>query len=96
MRASRAAQRYEARLGLAVSQAPVGAHGMGLGDTRVDKLPGPTGDDAAQRRVRREQRAVKEQAIHLARAGRIDIVRRGEPVDPDDFNGVWRMRLKQD
>jgi hypothetical protein len=44
---------------------------------------------------KRYQRAVKEQAIHLARAGRIEILRRGEPVNPDDFKGVWRMRLKR-
>ena len=25
--------------------------------------------------------------------GRIEIVRKGKPVDPDDFKGVWRMRL---
>ncbi|HAJ21243.1 MAG TPA: DUF3253 domain-containing protein, partial [Rhodospirillaceae bacterium] len=30
-----------------------------------------------------------------ARAGRIEILRRGEPVNPDDFKGVWRMRLKR-
>ena len=44
---------------------------------------------------KRYRRAVKEQAIHLARVGRIEILRRGEPVDPDDFKGVWRMRLKK-
>lgn len=44
---------------------------------------------------KRYRRAVKEQAIHLARAGKIDITRRGEPVDPNDFKGVWRMRLKR-
>lgn len=42
---------------------------------------------------RRYLRAVKQQAIHLARAGRIDILRHGEPVDPNDFKGLWRMRL---
>lgn len=41
------------------------------------------------------RQAVKEQAIHLARSGRIEILRRGEPVDPNDFKGVWRMRLKR-
>jgi len=44
---------------------------------------------------RRYQRAVKEQAIFLARVGRIEILRRGEVVNPDDFKGVWRMRLKR-
>ena len=44
---------------------------------------------------KRYRRAVKEQAIFLARIGRIEITRRGEPVHPDDFKGVWRMRLKR-
>ena len=44
---------------------------------------------------KRYRRAVKQQAIHLARAGRIEIVRKGEAVDPDDFKGLWRMRLKR-
>lgn len=42
---------------------------------------------------RKYMRAVKQQAVHLARTGRIEIVRKGKPVDPDDFKGVWRMRL---
>lgn len=44
---------------------------------------------------KRYRHAVKQQAIYLARAGRIEIVRKGEAVDPDDFKGLWRMRLKQ-
>lgn len=44
---------------------------------------------------KRYRQAVKQQAIHLARQGRIDIVRKGEAVDPDDFKGLWRMRLKR-
>ena len=45
---------------------------------------------------RKYMRAVKQQALHLARSGRIEIVRKGKPVDPDDFKGVWRMRLPRD
>lgn len=44
---------------------------------------------------KRYRQAVKEQAIHLARAGRIEILRRGEVVDPNDFKGVWRIRMKR-
>lgn len=44
----------------------------------------------------RYRQAVKQQAIHLARDGRIEILRKGEPVDPNDFKGLWRMRLKRD
>jgi len=45
---------------------------------------------------RKYMRAVKQQALHLARSGRIEILRKGKPVDPDDFKGVWRMRLPRD
>lgn len=44
---------------------------------------------------KRYRRAVKQQALHLARAGDIEIVRKGQAVDPDDFKGLWRMRLKR-
>lgn len=49
--------------------------------------------DARPPRPDRYRRAVKQQAIHLARTGRIEILRGGKPVDPNDFKGVWRMRL---
>ncbi|MDD9878522.1 MAG: DUF3253 domain-containing protein [Magnetovibrio sp.] len=45
---------------------------------------------------RRYLNAVRQQAIHLARAGRIEILRKGKPVDPNDFKGVYRLRLKAD
>ena len=37
--------------------------------------------------------AVKQQAIHLAKSGRIEIIRKGEPVDPRSFKGIVTMRL---
>lgn len=42
---------------------------------------------------RRYMNAVRQQAVHLARQGRIEILRKGEPVDPNDFKGVVRLRL---
>jgi hypothetical protein len=42
---------------------------------------------------RRYLGAVKQQAVFLARQGRIEIVRKGKPVDPNDFKGVIRLRL---
>ena len=39
--------------------------------------------------------AVKQQALHLARQGRIEIVRKGKVVDLADFKGVVRYRLPQ-
>lgn len=42
---------------------------------------------------RRYMNPVKQQMVSLARAGRIELVRkRGEIVDPDDFRGVVRIR----
>lgn len=29
----------------------------------------------------------------LAEAGHIEILRKGEPVDPNDFKGVYRLRI---
>ncbi|MEC8198924.1 MAG: DUF3253 domain-containing protein, partial [Pseudomonadota bacterium] len=43
---------------------------------------------------RRYLNAVRQQAKHLARMGRIEILRKGKPVDPNDFKGVYRLRLK--
>lgn len=36
---------------------------------------------------------VRATAVGLARAGRLVILRHNRPADPDDFKGVWRMRL---
>jgi hypothetical protein len=44
---------------------------------------------------RRYKQAVRQQAIHLARQGRIDIIRKGVAVDPNDVKGVVRLRLKR-
>jgi hypothetical protein len=37
--------------------------------------------------------AVKQQATHLAKSGRIEIIRNGEPVDPRNFKGIVTMRF---
>ena len=42
---------------------------------------------------RRYMNAVRQQATHLARQGRIEITRKGQPVDPKNFKGVVRLRL---
>lgn len=36
---------------------------------------------------------VRKAAVELALAGRLIIYRKGKPVDPTDFKGVWRMGL---
>lgn len=42
---------------------------------------------------RRYINAVKQQSVHLARQGRIEIVRKGKVADPGDFKGIVRIRL---
>lgn len=42
---------------------------------------------------RRYFAAVKQHAVNLARAGKIEIVRKGKVVDPSDFKGIVRYRL---
>jgi len=44
---------------------------------------------------RRYMNAARQQAVHLARQGRIEILRKGKPVDPNDFKGVVRLRLPE-
>ena len=36
---------------------------------------------------------VRLTARQLAQAGHIEILRKGEPVDPNDFKGVYRLRI---
>ncbi len=35
-------------------------------------------------------------AVRLMKEGRIVITRKGRPVDPDDFRGVYRLRVPAD
>lgn len=38
---------------------------------------------------------VRKAAVRLALAGRIVITRKGKPVDPADFRGVYRLRAAE-
>ncbi len=42
---------------------------------------------------RRLMGQVRATAVGLARAGRLEITRKGRPADPDAFKGVYRLRL---
>ena len=42
---------------------------------------------------RRSLSPIRLAAIRLARAGSIDILRKGKPIAPDDARGVIRLRL---
>lgn len=74
-------------LGDAGSAAPVDV-ARALGETRKRANEKP---DA----WRRFMNPVKQQMVHLARAGLVEITRKGEVADPEDFRGVVRMRLKR-
>jgi hypothetical protein len=45
---------------------------------------------------RRRLPEVRRAAIALAKAGRIAILRKGKPANPDDFKGVYRLRALGD
>jgi Protein of unknown function (DUF3253) len=38
---------------------------------------------------------VRRAAVRLMKQGRVLIVRKGRPVDPDDFKGTYRIRLPE-
>ncbi|MFP4519727.1 MAG: DUF3253 domain-containing protein [Oceanicaulis sp.] len=38
-------------------------------------------------------RHVRSAAVHLARRGKISILRKGKAVDPENFKGVYRLSL---
>ena len=40
--------------------------------------------------------AVRRAAVALAGAGRIDILRKGKPIDPAETRGVIRLRIRPD
>ena len=38
---------------------------------------------------------VRQAAVSLAKAGRIEILRKGRPIDPDTVHGVIRLRARR-
>lgn len=38
-------------------------------------------------------RQVRQAAVHLARQGRISILRKGKRADPENFKGVYRLSV---
>jgi hypothetical protein len=38
---------------------------------------------------------IRRIAVRLMKEGRIVITRKGRPVDPDDFRGVYRLKLPE-
>ncbi len=41
----------------------------------------------------KRMREVRAVAVGMARKGEISILRKGKPVDPEDFRGVYRLSL---
>lgn len=39
---------------------------------------------------------IRRTAVHQAHAGHIYIMRKGKPADPDDFKGVYKLRIVPD
>jgi hypothetical protein len=39
--------------------------------------------------------AIRRAAISLMKEGRVVVTRKGRPVDPDDFRGIYRIRLAE-
>lgn len=50
-------------------------------------------DDAPKDVWRKYMTAVRQQAIYLARNKRIEIMRKGKVADPNDFKGLYKLRL---
>ena len=74
-----------AMLSLAEARGP----GKTLGPTDIARALGgdhPDGWGPLMQPIRRA-------AIRLMKQGRVVIVRKGRPVDPDDFRGVYRIAL---
>jgi hypothetical protein len=74
-----------AMLSLAEARGP----GKTLGPTDIARALGgdhPDGWGPLMQPIRRA-------AVRLMKQGRIVIVRKGRPVDPDDFRGVYRIAL---
>lgn len=38
---------------------------------------------------------IRRTAVRLMKEGKVVITRKGRPVDPDDFRGVYRLRLPE-
>jgi hypothetical protein len=52
------------------------------------------GEDALAWRSHLQE--VRRAAVKLAQDGRLVIYRKGKPVDPDDFRGVYRLGVPRD
>lgn len=49
-----------------------------------------------EKQWRRLMKPIRDVAVTMARGGDIVILRKGKPVDPDNFKGVYRITLPGD
>lgn len=62
----------------------------------------PIGPDAIARAIggknekvwRRLMKPIKDEAVRLAKDGKVVLMRKGKPVDPDRIRGLYRIRLR--
>ncbi len=66
----------------------VTAQGRSISPEDAARALTPAGED-----FRRRLPAVRAAAVRLAHAGKLAILRKGKPVDPDTFKGVYRLGL---
>ncbi len=60
----------------------------------AQKIAADRAKDTAPKDIwRKYMTAVRQQAISLARTGRLEIIRKGEVADPNDFKGLYKLRL---
>jgi hypothetical protein len=71
---------------------------LALFELLAAEAPRSVSPEAVARRAggegwRRILAQVRSEAVGLARAGRVVILRHGRPADPDSFKGVYRLGL---
>jgi len=62
-------------------------------DIAIEIADDRAGENSPKDAWRKYLLAVKQQAKHLARTGRISILRRGRPIDPDKMKGLVKLSL---
>lgn len=67
----------------------VAARGVGKSICPSEVARALAGDDP--QRWKQLMPSIRRAAIRLARAGELRILRKGKPVDPEDFKGVYRL-----
>lgn len=70
-------------------RARITARGAGKSICPSEVARSLAGDDP--QRWKQLMPAIRRASVRLARAGELRILRKGKPVDPEDFKGVYRL-----